>query len=326
MTRRLAFGVDLGGTNVRVALGDERGRILARLSEKTQTKMGSEGVSKQIIRMIRSVRIEGLKLGDIEGVSIGSAGPLDIKKGGLMKPTNIPYDFVPLVEPLEESLGLKTLLLNDCTTAVMGEKFFGAGKEAENLVYVTISTGIGGGVYVDNHLLIGKDGNAHEIGHFTIDFDGRLVCGCGKRGHWEAYCSGRNIPDYVNLVLEEKSNEEIRRSLLAKIRGDEGGRITAKSLYEAAKNGDKLAMEIVEMIGNLNAVGFACVNDAYDPSLITVGGSVTLNNREHVIEPIRRYMGEHSRNRIPEVNVTPLGEDIVFYGALANVFYQDQII
>jgi len=325
MARRLALGVDLGGTNVRVALGDDKGGISTKLSEKTETKMGPEAVSKQIIRMIRSIRIESSKLADVEGVGIGSAGPIDQKRGGLMKPTNIPYDFVPLVEPLEENLGLKTSLLNDCTTAVLGEKFFGEGRETQNLAYVTISTGIGGGVYVDNHLLIGKDGNAHEIGHFTIDFEGRLTCGCGKRGHWEAYCSGRNIPDYVDLVLGEKSNEEIGRSSLAKIRGSESQRITAKSLYEAAKHGDKLALEIVEKIGNLNAVGFACVNDAYDPSLITVGGSVTLNNRELIIEPIIQYLGEHSRNRAPEVKVTQLGEDVVFYGALAMVFYQERL-
>jgi len=325
MSRRLAFGIDVGGTNVRVVLGDEKGKILARLSEKTETEKGPEGISEQIIRIVRSIRLKGLRLRDVEGIGIGSAGPLDIKRGGLMKPTNIPYDFVPLVEPLEDNLGLETMLLNDCTTAVVGEKFFGAGKEAENLAYVTISTGIGGGIYVNNHLLVGKDGNAHEIGHLTIDFEGRLVCGCGKKGHWEAYCSGKNIPDFINLVLEGKSSDEIGRSVLSKIREEERGRIAAKSLYEVAKNGDELAMEIVEKIGDLNAVGFACVNDAYDPSLITVGGSVTLNNRELVVEPIRRHIGEHSRNRIPEIKVTPLADDVVLYGALAIVFHRDQL-
>jgi len=325
MGRRLSFGVDLGGTNVRIALGDDEGKILARLSEKTEIGMGPEGVSKQIMRMIRSIKVEGKRLGEIEGVGIGSAGPLDVKRGGLMEPTNIPYDFVPLVKPLEENLGLRTLLLNDCTSAVVAEKFFGAGKETQNLAYVTISTGIGGGIYVDDHLLIGKDGNAHEIGHFTIDFEGRLVCGCGKRGHWEAYCSGRNLPDYVKLILEEKEDEEIERSILAKIRRDERGRITARSLYNAARDGDGLAAEIVDKIGRLNAIGFACVNDAYDPSLITVGGSVTLNNAELVIEPIVQHLGEHCRNRVPEIKVTPLGDDVVLYGALAAVFHRDEL-
>jgi len=324
MARRLAFGVDLGGTRVRVVLGDDRGRIFSRVSENTEIRMGPEGISKQIIRIIRSMRIEGFRLEDAEGVGIGSAGPLDMKRGGLMKPTNIPYEFVPLVEPIEEDLGLRTSLLNDCTSAVVGEKFFGSGKDVQDLAYVTISTGIGGGIYVDGHLLVGKDGNAHEIGHFTIDMDGHLVCGCGKRGHWEAYCSGRNIPDYVNLILDEKTSGEIRRSLLGKVPKNEDGRITAKSLYESAKNGDGLALEIVDKVGHLNAAGFACVNDAYDPSLITVGGSVALNNAELVIEPVRRYIGEHSRNRIPQIDITVLGDDIVSFGALANIFYRGE--
>lgn len=316
----MAIGVDLGGTNVRVVLGDEKGRILARLSQRTETKKGPEGVSKQIIGMIRSIDVEGVKLEDVSGVGIGSAGPLDLERGGLMEPTNIPYDFVPLVAPLEEELELTTFLLNDCSAGVMGERFFGSGKEAKNLAYITISTGIGGGIYMDDHLLVGKDGNATEIGHFTIDYDGRLMCGCGKRGHWEAYCSGRKIPNYVDLILNERNHTELKRSILSKLRSRYGG-ITAKNLYRSAKSGDELALEIVEKIGELNAVGFACVNDAYDPSLITVGGSVTLNNVELVIDPIRKHVGEHSRNRIPEIMDTPLVEDVVLYGALAIVFH-----
>ncbi|HDN01509.1 MAG TPA: ROK family protein, partial [Candidatus Bathyarchaeota archaeon] len=194
MTEKLAIGVDLGGTNVRVALGNSNGRILKKIYEKTDKSRGPEGISKQIIRMINLLVSEETSIKKIEGIGIGSAGPLDIKKGGLMKPTNFPFDFVPLVKPLEEEYGLPTCLLNDCVAAVMGEKHFGLGRNHDNLVYITISTGIGGGIYVNGHLLIGKDGNAHEIGHFTIDFEGRLICGCGRRGHWEAYCSGNGIP------------------------------------------------------------------------------------------------------------------------------------
>ena len=319
MGRRLAFGVDLGGTNIRVVLGDDRGNILARISERTEIDKGPEGVSRQIIRMIRSIRVGGFKLENAVGVGIGSAGPLDLKRGGLLKPTNIPYDFVPLVEPISSALGLETRLLNDCSAAVMGERFFGAGRGLENLAYITISTGIGGGVYVDGHLLLGKDGNAAEIGHFTVDYDGNLICGCGRRGHWEAYCSGKNIPKYVELALKRRSREEVERSSLSKRL-----KVSARYLYTAAKEGDRLALQIVEEIGKLNAVGFACVNDAYDPELITVGGSVTLNNKKLVMEPIKRYIGEHTRNRVPKIMVTPLGEDIVLYGALALILHQDE--
>ncbi|MEM2443603.1 MAG: ROK family protein [Candidatus Bathyarchaeia archaeon] len=321
MSRRLAIGVDLGGTNVRVALGDNSGRIIERIIERTEKSKGPEGISEQIIRMIRALIAEKFNLRDIEGIGIGSAGPLDIGRGGLMKPTNLPFDFVPLVKPLEEELGLPIYLLNDCVAAVMGERNFGLGKSHENLVYVTISTGIGGGAYVDGHLLIGKDGNAHEIGHFTIDFEGWLMCGCGRRGHWEAYCSGSGIPNYARLVIEEEGLMRVEGSrLIEDVRKGGYASITAKTVYDCAKAGDEVAKRIVERIGILNAIGFACVIDAYDPSLITVGGSVTLNNPDLVIDPIKRHVEKHARNRVPDIALTPLGEDVVLYGAIASVF------
>ena len=317
---RLAVGVDVGGTNIRVALGDERGRIVARISERTEKHRGPEGISRQIARNIHRL-IE--RIGDrrIEGIGIGSAGPLDLKRGGLMKPTNIPYDFVPLVEPLREEFDLPVYLLNDCSAAVVGERFFGAGKEHENLAYITLSTGIGGGIYVDGHLLIGKDGNATEIGHFTIDCEGRLLCGCGKRGHWEAYCSGNGIPNYVRLLLSEEDPDKVKDSLLMRKINGNLNLLTAKILYDCAKAGDPLSLKLTDRIGVLNAIGFACVIDAYDPSLITVGGSIALRNESLVLSPIRKYVGEHARNRVPEIRITPLGDDVVLYGAIAMVFH-----
>ena len=321
MAGKIAVGVDLGGTNVRVALGDENGRILAKISERTEKAKGPEGVSEQIARIIHYLEEKKVKTRKITGIGIGSAGPLDLKRGGLMRPTNIPYDFVPLVEPLEDMFHLPTYLLNDCSAAVMGERFFGAGKKHENLAYITLSTGIGGGIYVDGHLLIGKDGNATEIGHFTIDFEGRLTCGCGRKGHWEAYCSGNGIPNYVRLLLSQRRREEIKDSLLLRTVKGDLNLLTAKILYDCAKAGDPLSLELAEKIGILNSIGFACVVDAYDPSLITVGGSIALKNESLVIDPIRRNIKKHARNRVAEIMITPLRDDVVLYGALAMVFH-----
>mgnify|MGYP000415598701 CR=1 FL=1 len=324
MDGKIAIGVDLGGTNVRVALGDEDGRILAKVSERTEKSKGPEGISEQIARIIRYLEEKKVKTRKIVGIGIGSAGPLDLGRGGLMRPTNIPYDFVPLVEPLEDAFHLPTYLLNDCSAAVMGERFFGAGKKHENLAYITLSTGIGGGIYVDGHLLIGKDGNATEIGHFTIDFEGKLTCGCGKKGHWEAYCSGNGIPNYVRLLLAQKKSEEIKDSLLLRTLKGNLNLLTAKILYDCAKAGDPLSLKLTEKIGILNSVGFACVIDAYDPSLITVGGSIALRNERLVIDPIRRNVEKHARNRAADIRITPLGEDVVLYGALALAFHPDK--
>lgn len=318
-----AVGVDLGATNVRVALGDDKGTIFCSLKENTVKGRGAKGISEQIIQMIRSIQPGKEWISNLQGIGIGSAGPLDLKRGGLVNPTNINYPFVPLVEPLQETFGLSTYLLNDGLSAVMGEKFFGSGKNHENLGYVTISSGIGGGIFVDNHLLRGKDGNATEIGHFTIDFEGRLICGCGRRGHWEAYCSGIGMPIYSKLLFNElsKKNSEIESSLLVKKVHGNWEKITSKMIFDAAKTGDKFSMEVVKKVGILNAIGFASVLDAYDPSLITVGGSLTLKNEKMVLEPIIQHIQKHAINRVPKICITKLGDEVVLYGALALAFH-----
>jgi glucokinase len=318
--RKTAIGIDLGGTRVRGALGDNKGRILKKIEEKTEKSKGPKGIIDQIIKIIRC--LPSKKVGEkmIEGIGIGSTGPVNLDKGGLMNPTNIPYEFIPLIKPLEKEFNLPIHLLNDCTSAVMGEKYFGLGKKINNLVYITLSTGIGGGVYVDNNLLLGKDGNAHEIGHITIDFEGRLTCGCGKQGHWEAYCSGNGIPNYVKFLFRDKPESFAGSYLIKKVNG-KLNKLNAKILFDTAKSGDQISLNIIKKIGMLNAIGFASVIDVYDPELITVGGSIALNNTELVIDPIKRYVAEHARNRVSDITISPLGDDIVLFGALAMCFH-----
>ncbi len=313
-----AVGIDLGATNLRVVLADKNGKFKIKLSEPTVKTGTSESLISQIIELIeRSIRQANIKTEEIIGIGIGSIGPLDMKRGWLLNPPNIPFRDVPIVPRLEEHFGVPATLLNDCTTAVIGEKYFGAGKEHDNLVYITISTGIGGGAYVDGHLLLGKDGNAVEVGHTVVDAEGRLICGCGKKGHWEAYCSGTGIPKLARLILEKKGIKGPEETLILKMAKGDPSKITAKIVFEAAKKRDKLALEIVDLIGRYNAAGIANVIDAYDPSLITIGGSVALYNEELILNPIRRYVIEYAINRIPEIIITPLREDVVLYGAVA---------
>ena len=317
MRERYVMAVDLGGTRVRLALSNEDGSLIGKVQEKVD-KSSEEAIVKQIISVTRSLcRENETDLADLEGLGIASAGPLSLKEGALINPTNLPFEYVPLTEPISEELGVPAYLLNDCTAAVLGERAFGAGKGLDNIVYVTIGTGIGGGAIVDGCLLLGKDGNAVEIGHLTIDFEGRLKCGCGKKGHWEAYCSGRNIPNFVRMKLEETDETIVEKSLIfAKAKGDLS-KLTSETLFNAAKEGDKLSLRLVEEIGVLNAIGFANVINAYDPSLITVGGTVTLKNTKLILSPIRRHVENYVLNRVPKIIATPLGEDVGIFGAVA---------
>jgi glucokinase len=307
----------LGGTWVRVVLSDGKGNFVEKANEKVD-KSSSEAISSQIVRLTRFLcEKHGFAVNAIRGVGIASAGPLMQEKGVLIKPTNLPFDLVPLTKPVSEKLGVPSCLINDCAGAALGEKTFGAAKELDNCVYITISTGIGGGAIVNGTLLLGKDGNAHEVGHFVIDYEGRLTCSCGKRGHWEAYCSGRNIPNFVRMRIKDVPQKEARESSLLERLGGDLSKLTAADLFAAAKEVDSLSLRLVNEIGVLNAIGFANVINAYDPSLITVGGTVTLKNKKMVLSPIKKYVKDYAVNRVPKITVTPLADEAGLYGAVA---------
>ncbi|HDN17792.1 MAG TPA: ROK family protein [Candidatus Bathyarchaeota archaeon] len=317
MNQKYSIGIDLGATKIRVALGTDDGKIVRSREEFTEKRFGPKGLINQTLRLIHDI-LRNVEIKEVCGVGIGSIGPIDVRKGVIIEAANLPFAPVPLVEPIKAEYNLPVYILNDCNTAVHGEKIFGAGKEVENIVYVTISTGIGGGAYVDNNLLIGKDGNAAEVGHMTIDYTGFMQCGCGKRGHWEAYCSGANIPRYTRRLYE---GQDLSNSLLVKYGGIDLASLTAKGVFEAARKGDKYATNVVEKVGQLNAIGFANIVNVYDPSIITVGGSVALNNPTEILTPIRKYITNYAVNRIPEIILTPLGADVVLLGAIALPFY-----
>jgi len=306
-------GVDIGATYTRVVLADRDATIIDR--EKFTTPRESPSApAAAIINAIREMlKRNGIRESSLKGVGIGSIGPLDMRRGIIVRAANLPLENVPIVEPIKQALGAPAYLVNDCVAAVIGERFFGAGRGHDDLVYITISTGIGGGIYVNGHLLLGKDGNAHEIGHMVVDSEGKLVCGCGKRGHWEAYSSGSGIPKLAKLIAERRP--ELFQMSAQALKGLSG--VTSKDVYDAAKRNDPFAIAVVEEAQRYNAMGVANVINVYDPSLITIGGSVALNNVDLVIRPLERLVPEYAVNRMPEIRATQLGDDIGLYGAIA---------
>jgi len=302
------LAVDIGATNIRVASGDRNG-LGTKLSEGTDRENGPLGVSAQIVRMARELGVDS-----VEAVGVGSIGPIDVASGSIVNTPNFPFKEIPVTGPLREAFRVPVSLLNDCAAAVLGERQFGAGKGLENLAYVTMSTGLGGGAIVDGHLLIGKDGNAVEVGHITIDPASPLVCGCGSPGHWEAYSSGSNIPNFVRQSLRDDDGG----SMIYRLAGADLGNLSTEILYKAAKEGDAVALRLVRELGRVNAVGFANIVNAYDPELITIGGSIALNNPEMILEPILENIDGHLLNRKPRIIITPLGEEVVLYGALSR--------
>jgi glucokinase len=312
------IGVDLGGTWVRVVLSDEKGKFVERIGEKVD-KSSAEAISKQIARIARFLCSKhDFRVKTIRGVGIAATGPLIQDEGVLIKPTNIPFDMVSLTKPITEEIGIPTCLINDCAGAALGESMFGAAKGLDNFVYITIGTGIGCGAIVNGTLLLGKDGNGHEVGHFVIDSEGKLICGCGKPGHWEGYCSGRNIPNFVRMRAKEMPEGAVKESLLLKRMDGDLSKLVAADLFAAAKERDSLSLKLVNELGVLNAIGFANVISAYDPSLITVGGTVTLKNKRMILAPVRKYVEDYTVNRVPKIVITRLGDDVGLYGAVAT--------
>jgi glucokinase len=302
----LFAAVDIGATNIRVASGDENG-LESKLQEQTDRLNGSAGVSRQIARLIKQLKIEP------EAIGVGSIGPLNDREGAIVNTPNYPFKNIPIVNPLRDIFGVSVKLLNDCAAAVIGERRFGAGRGLENIFYVTISTGLGGGAIVDGNLLKGKDGNAPEIGHMVIDPWSEIICGCGCKGHWEAFSSGSNIPKYARYLMKKRG---ITESALFSVSEPDLSSLTAEKLFSVALKDDMAAKMIVHEIGEVNAVGFADIVNAFDPELITVGGSVVLNNVDLILKPIREKIGKYLINRCPEILVTPLGGDAVLIGAL----------
>jgi len=317
MADRLAVGIDLGATRMRVCIGDRRGRFLKRYAREMQVQERVEEYVAEIIDGVKAVMVASPG-GKLEGIGVASTGPLDTRRGGIAGSPNLPYSFIPISESLRGAFDTEVTLLNDARAAALAEKTYGAGRTEENLVFVTISTGIGGGAIVDGRLLLGKDGNAGEIGHMTVVPSGGMRCGCGRDGHWEAYCSGRHIPDFARLLIANLTRQKFRahsRSRLVRAPIE-----SSAFVFRLAKRGDKLARLVLEEVGKLNSIGMANLINLYDPSLITVGGGVALNNPELVLGSIRRHVSDHAINRKPRIIITPLGDDVGLLGALSAVF------
>ncbi|MEZ0345698.1 MAG: ROK family protein [Infirmifilum sp.] len=304
-----AIAVDIGATNTRVALGDSDGELLEIVIFNTWDSQTPEEYVARIAGIARELErkfnVEAL------GVGVGSPGPINIKTGEIVNAPNMPFRRIEIVRLLREALGKPVAFANDAVTAAVGEKYWGLGRDKENLVYVTLSTGIGGGVYVDGELLLGKEGNAHEIGHVVVDAEGWLTCGCGKRGHWEAYSSGRGIPNLARFLADRDPVVRMETRL------DLGPDLNAKKVFDAFRLGDALARKVIELVSKFNAFGFANIVNVYDPELITIGGSVALNNADVLVEGLRSRVAEYAINTVPPIVLTPLGQNVGIMGALA---------
>lgn len=302
------LGVDLGATTIRAVVGGRAGQVLGRHDAPTPRGSTGVAVTEAVLDVVREACADaGVDPGAVVAAGIGAVGPLDHDAGATVRPANLEVDRIALVGPLERLVATDRITLhNDATAGAIGERFFG--DSGGNLVYLSLSTGVGAGAVVDGHVLSGTGGNAAEVGHVTLDPDGR-PCGCGGAGHWEAYCGGANVPDYAR-DLHEGAETAV---------GIDDPALGAAAVFDAAEAGDGFAARVIDRIGRWNALGVAAVVHAYAPETVAVGGGVARNNPDRTLGPIREGLPEHVQvAAVPEIRLADRDGNAVVRGALAS--------
>jgi glucokinase len=257
-----AIGIDLGGTQVRAALV-EGGTLLTRAAEPTDVAGGPEAVLRQIAGLIERVSPEGQP---VQAIGVCSPGPLDSETGTILNIPTLPgWDGLPLRDILAERTGLPVALENDGIAAAFGEWRHGAGRGLQHLVYVTVSTGIGGGAIVDGRLLHGRRGMAGHVGHLPLGADGP-ACSCGASGCFEALASGS--------ALGAAARKAVRGQPESLMSGRDAHHLTARDVVEAARAGDGLALRLLALEAQWLGLGFVALLHLYSPEAIVMGGGV----------------------------------------------------
>jgi glucokinase len=323
---KFVVGVDIGGTWIRVAICtvDLNEKNIIKKSTRT-LKENRYSISKSVCQMISELLSENnIENKEVLGIGVATAGPLDMETGVVFNNANLGFRVIPLKEPINERFPkIPLYFINDCNGSVLGIHFFEAmNEEKDNLVYITMSTGIGGGVICGGHLLLGKDGNAAEIGHVLVEPKSNFKCNCGAYGCWEAFSSGTGVKNRTFDALNER---KLNADLLMQIIDNDISKITAKEVFQAAKKGDKLSKKIVEDCIFYTKVGVGVVNNYYDSVSIYFGGAM-MNDKDQIIPPLKQQFEEDpirfTLNNPPKIKVTKYLEDIGVRGALALVKYK----
>lgn len=307
-------GVDLGATNLRAVVAPRDGDVAGSSKRPTPDTTGID-VTETILATLREACSNaGITPAELTAAGVGTFGPLDKAEGVVRNPANLPdrIETIPLTGPLKNLIDGPVYLHNDANAGVIGERFY-ADESVDDMVYLTISSGIGAGVVVDGEVLHGWDGNAGEIGHIPLDSDGGLRCGCGKRGHWEAYCSGNNIPRYAEFLHD---GEETALPVDDSGQPDDEPGFSAADVFELAGE-EEFADAVLDRVVEWNARGITTIVHSYAPMVIYVGGAVALNN-PWLVDRLRDRVPELVMTNVPDIRMTSFGDAVVANGALAS--------
>ena len=262
--------VDLGGTKILAAVVSPQGEVIAREYRLTMAEEGPEAVIRRIIASIeRVIKLANVRLSQLTSVGIAAAGALDSKEGIVSASPNLPnWHDVPLRDTIGERLGVNAFLINDASAAALGEHHFGAGKGVDDLIYITVGTGIGGGIIIGGRLYSGVCGTAGELGHMSIDVNG-IRCNCGNIGCLETLASGVAVAREAISRIGQGAKTSMTKLVEGRVES-----ITAQTVSLAAQGGDHLALDIITRAGTYLGIGMVNLVNLFNPEMIIVGGGM----------------------------------------------------
>lgn len=303
---KYCFGVDIGGTTVKLGLFTTDGEIVDKWEIKTRTENQGEAVLPDIAEALKE-KLEEKKIGrdEVEGIGVGVPAPVNAE-GVVQNTANLGWGYKEVKREMEELSGMRAEIGNDANVAALGEMWLGAGKGRKNIVMVTLGTGVGGGIIIDGKPLVGAHGAGGEIGHLCVNYEETDHCGCGNTGCLEQYASATGITRLANIRLANDDAKSVLREQ----------EVSAKTVFDAVKAGDAVAKEIAEEFGKYLGHAMANLAAVVDPSAIVIGGGVSKAG-EVLIEYVEKNFKERAffANKDTEFVLATLGNDAGICGA-----------
>lgn len=308
--KKYAFGVDIGGTTVKLGLFDKEGCVLDKWEIPTVKDNHGVQILPDVANSIKAVMAEkGITEDDVEGVGVGVPGPVDAE-GNVQKAVNLGWDVFNIPKVLSGYLDLPVKAGNDANVAAYGEMWQGGGKGCSNMVAVTLGTGVGGGIIINGQILTGATGAGGEIGHIHIEDNETDVCGCQNRGCLEQYASATGVVRLATRRLAKDDAPSVLRN----------EKLTAKAVFDAVKAGDAVAIEIAEQFGDYLGKGLAAVAAVVNPEMFVIGGGVSKAGEilfDYIRPAYDKYVFHGCRSA--KLALATLGNDAGIFGAAALV-------
>ena len=306
--KKYGFGVDVGGTTIKMGFFETSGKLIDKWEIKTDTSNGGENILSDIAKAIdNKLAQEGISKNDVQGVGVGVPGPVN-SKGIVLKCVNLGWGVFNVEEELASLTGLKVKAGNDANVAALGEMWQGAGKGSEDMVMVTLGTGVGGGIIVDGKVIAGANGAGGEIGHITVNNDEIEACNCGQYGCLEQYTSATGIVRMAKRKLAKTDEETSLRAV---------EELSAKTIFDEAKKGDKIAGELVEELGKILGGTLSNIAAVTNPEVIVIGGGVSKAG-QILIDTIHKQFTESVFHACKDTRfaLAGLGNDAGMYGCV----------